>query len=80
ECANGAAYKVAPAVLWELGAEVVTIGNEPNGTNINLNCCSTSPVALQKKVDEVRADIGPAFGDHGHQLVSIDDRAVLVDD
>ena len=43
DCANGAAYKVAPAVLWELGAEVVTIGNEPNGTNINLNCGSTSP-------------------------------------
>jgi phosphoglucosamine mutase len=57
DCANGAAYKVAPAALWELGADVVTIGDEPNGTNINLNCGSTSPVALQKKVDEVRADI-----------------------
>ena len=44
DCANGAAYKVAPAALWELGAEVFTIGNEPNGTNINLDCGSTNPV------------------------------------
>ncbi len=50
DCANGAAYKVAPAVLWELGAEVVTIGNEPNGVNINDQCGSTHPDALIKKV------------------------------
>ena len=60
DCANGAAYKVAPTALWELGAEVVTIGNEPNGTNINFECGSTHPDALQKKVHEVRADIGIA--------------------
>ena len=58
DCANGAAYKVAPLALWELGADVVTIGNAPNGTNINLECGSTHPDALQKKVHEVRADIG----------------------
>jgi phosphoglucosamine mutase len=43
DCANGAAYKVAPAALWELGAEVIAIGVEPNGTNINSMCGSTSP-------------------------------------
>lgn len=49
DCANGAAYKVAPLALWELGAEVVTIGNEPNGTNINLDCGSTSPEACSAR-------------------------------
>ncbi|TIR02388.1 MAG: phosphoglucosamine mutase, partial [Mesorhizobium sp.] len=55
DCANGAAYKVAPAALWELGAEVITINNEPNGFNINEECGSTHPAGLQKKVHEVRA-------------------------
>ena len=50
DCANGAAYKVAPAALWELGAEVVAIGDEPNGLNINENCGSTSVDALMRKV------------------------------
>ena len=68
DCANGAAYKVAPLALWELGADVVTIGNEPNGTNINLECGSTHPSALQKKVHEVRADIGIALD--GDQLMA----------
>src|ERR1700731_865400 len=61
DCANGAAYKVAPEALWELGAEVVPIGVEPDGLNINRDVGSTSPAALVKKVREVRADIGVAL-------------------
>ncbi|MBR7540118.1 hypothetical protein KC221_28450, partial [Mycobacterium tuberculosis] len=49
DCANGAAYKVAPAALWELGADVVTINDKPNGTNINEDCGSTHPLSLIKK-------------------------------
>jgi phosphoglucosamine mutase len=79
DCANGAAYKVAPAVLWELGAEVVTIGDEPDGMNINLNCGSTSPVALQKKVDEVRADIGIALDGDADRVIIIDENGTVID-
>ncbi len=79
DCANGAAYKVAPAVLWELGADVVTIGNEPNGTNINLNCGSTHPAALQKKVDEVRADIGIALDGDADRVIIIDENGDIID-
>ncbi len=79
DCANGAAYKVAPAVLWELGADVVTIGNEPNGTNINLNCGSTSPVALQKKVHEVRADIGIALDGDADRVIIVDETGTIID-
>jgi phosphoglucosamine mutase len=61
DCANGAAYKVAPTVLWELGADVVKIGVEPNGFNINQDCGSTSTKALQRAVGEYRADIGIAL-------------------
>ncbi len=49
DCANGAGYKVAPAALWELGAEVITINNEPNGININEDCGSTHPIGLMKR-------------------------------
>ena len=79
DCANGAAYKVAPAALWELGADVVTIGNEPNGSNINLNCGSTSPVALQKKVDEVRADIGIALDGDADRVIIVDETGTIID-
>ncbi|KAA0700872.1 phosphoglucosamine mutase [Neorhizobium sp. P12A] len=79
DCANGAAYKVAPAALWELGADVVTIGNEPNGMNINLNCGSTSPTALQKKVDEVRADIGIALDGDADRVVIVDENGTIID-
>src|ERR1700694_4382523 len=61
DCANGAAYKVAPAALWELGAEVFPIGVEPDGFNINRDCGSTAPEALAAKVREMRADIGLAL-------------------
>ena len=79
DCANGAAYKVAPAALWELGADVVTIGNEPNGTNINLNCGSTHPVALAKKVHEVRADIGIALDGDADRVLIVDETGSIVD-
>ncbi|TDH35128.1 phosphoglucosamine mutase [Pseudohoeflea suaedae] len=79
DCANGAAYKVAPAALWELGAEVITIGNEPNGTNINLNCGSTHPVALAKKVHEVRADIGIALDGDADRVLIVDESGAIVD-
>src|SRR5271154_1212640 len=61
DCANGAAYKAAPEALWELGAEVIKIGVEPNGVNINLDVGSTSPAALGRKVRELRADVGIAL-------------------
>ncbi|TWF54991.1 phosphoglucosamine mutase [Neorhizobium alkalisoli] len=79
DCANGAAYKVAPLALWELGAEVVTIGNEPNGTNINLDCGSTAPERLQRKVHEVRADIGIALDGDADRVIIVDERGEIVD-
>ncbi|MBP1846239.1 phosphoglucosamine mutase [Rhizobium petrolearium] len=79
DCANGAAYKVAPLALWELGAEVVTIGNEPNGTNINLDCGSTSPENLQKKVHEVRADIGIALDGDADRVIIVDECGEIID-
>ncbi|THV15362.1 phosphoglucosamine mutase [Rhizobium rhizophilum] len=79
DCANGAAYKVAPAALWELGADVVTIGDEPNGTNINLECGSTHPDALQKKVHETRADIGIALDGDADRVIIVDENGAVVD-
>lgn len=79
DCANGAAYKVAPAALWELGAEVITIGDEPNGTNINLECGSTHPDALQKKVHEVRADIGIALDGDADRVIIVDENGKVID-
>jgi phosphoglucosamine mutase len=79
DCANGAAYKVAPAVLWELGAEVVSIGVEPNGTNINLNCGSMHPEALARKVHEVRADIGIALDGDADRVIIVDEKGNVVD-
>ena len=79
DCANGAAYKVAPAALWELGGDVVTIGNTPNGTNINLDCGSTSPDALRKKVHEVRADIGIALDGDADRVIIVDERGEIID-
>jgi phosphoglucosamine mutase len=79
DCANGAAYKVAPEALWELGAEVVTIGNEPNGFNINLDCGSTDTALLRKKVRETRADIGIALDGDADRVIIVDERANPVD-
>jgi phosphoglucosamine mutase len=79
DCANGAAYRVAPAVLWELGADVVTIGNEPDGVNINLECGSTHPATLQRKVHEVRADIGIALDGDADRVQIIDENGKIID-
>ena len=71
DCANGAAYKVAPEALWELGAEVIAIGVEPDGFNINNNVGSTHPRALRDKVREMRADVGIARSEeHTSELQS----------
>lgn len=79
DCANGAAYRVAPAALWELGADVVTIGADPSGTNINLECGSTHPEALKRKVDEVRADIGIALDGDADRVQIVDENGKLID-
>jgi len=79
DCANGAAYKVAPEVLWELGAEVITIGAEPNGFNINLDVGSTATDALRKKVHEVRADIGIALDGDADRVIIVDENGEVVD-
>ncbi|NPU93640.1 MAG: phosphoglucosamine mutase [Gammaproteobacteria bacterium] len=79
DCANGATYSTAPSVFEELGAEVVTIGVQPDGLNINLNCGSTHPEALQKRVREVRADLGIAFDGDGDRVVMVDHDGDVVD-
>ncbi len=79
DCANGAAYKVAPAALWELGAEVIAINDEPNGLNINEDCGSTHPMSLCKKVHEVRADIGIALDGDADRMVIVDENGTVVD-
>jgi len=79
DCANGAAYKVAPAALWELGAEVIAIHDSPNGFNINEDCGSTHPESLAKKVHEVRADIGIALDGDADRLIIVDNDGKVVD-
>ena len=79
DCANGAAYKVAPEALWELGAEVFAIGCEPNGLNINRDVGSTAPAALSAKVREMRADIGIALDGDADRVLIVDERGHLVD-
>ena len=79
DCANGASYKVAPSALWELGAEVIAINVEPNGFNINHECGSTHPEGLQKKVHEVRADIGIALDGDADRVVIVDETGEVVD-
>jgi phosphoglucosamine mutase len=79
DCANGAAYKVAPEALWELGADVIAIGDEPNGFNINLDCGSTNTEALKRKVHETRADIGIALDGDADRVIIVDEQANEVD-
>jgi phosphoglucosamine mutase len=79
DCANGAAYRVAPLILWELGAEVIEIGTEPNGFNINHECGSTFPEAMQRKVRERRADFGIALDGDADRVVMSDERGNLID-
>ncbi|MEO6255795.1 MAG: phosphoglucosamine mutase [Sphingomicrobium sp.] len=79
DCANGAAYHVAPEALWELGADVVAMGVTPNGTNINDGCGSTHPAAMQARVVEEKADIGLALDGDADRLLVADQNGRLVD-
>jgi len=78
DCANGAAYIVAPTVLRELGADVIVLSNEPDGYNINTNCGATHPEALAKKVVETRADIGIALDGDADRIVIVDEKGDVV--
>lgn len=79
DCANGAAYHIAPNVFRELGAEVIEIGVEPNGLNINLNCGATHPELLQKWVLEQKADLGIALDGDGDRVVMVDHKGRILD-
>jgi phosphoglucosamine mutase len=79
DCANGAGYKVAPEALWELGAEVINIGNTPDGMNINRDVGSTEPRAFQRKVRELRADIGIALDGDADRVLVVDERGETID-
>lgn len=79
DCANGAAYKVAPAVLWELEAEVIPIGVKPDGFNINRDCGSTHPRALQEAVVAHGAHVGIALDGDADRLVMVDERGQVID-
>ena len=70
---------MAPAALWELGADVVTIGAEPDGININAECGSTHTAALSRKVNEVRADIGIALDGDADRVIIVDEKSNVVD-
>jgi len=79
DCANGAGYKAAPMALGELGAEVIALGVEPDGFNINRDVGSTSPQALARKVHEVRADLGIALDGDADRVVIVDEKGMIVD-
>jgi phosphoglucosamine mutase len=79
DCANGAAYRVAPAVLWELGADIVQIGVTPDGFNINSECGSTAPEAMARKVREMRADFGIALDGDADRVVMADENGQIID-
>ncbi|HRK97115.1 MAG: phosphoglucosamine mutase [Alphaproteobacteria bacterium] len=79
DCANGAAYKVAPQALWELEAEVIAIGVTPNGKNINQDCGATSTETLQRKVIEEKADLGIALDGDADRLMMVDEKGKRID-
>ncbi|NCQ23981.1 MAG: phosphoglucosamine mutase [Rhodobacteraceae bacterium CG17_big_fil_post_rev_8_21_14_2_50_63_15] len=79
DCANGAAYRTAPEVLWELGAEVITLGVEPDGFNINLDCGSTKPQTAARKVLDTRADLGICLDGDADRVVLIDETGRIAD-
>jgi phosphoglucosamine mutase len=79
DCAHGAAYKVAPEVLWELGADIVPMGVRPDGLNINQDCGSTAPNAMSAKVREVRADFGIALDGDADRVVMADENGHIID-
>lgn len=79
DCAHGATYHIAPKVLRELGAQVISIGVDPDGVNINRECGSTSPERLQQRVLEENADLGAAFDGDGDRLIMVDSKGRKVD-
>jgi len=79
DCANGAAYKVAPTVLWELGAEVIRVGVDPNGTNINESCGSTHPEQAAAKVRETGAHVGICLDGDADRIILLDETGSVVD-
>jgi phosphoglucosamine mutase len=79
DCANGAAYKIAPKLLWEMEAEVISIGVQPNGRNINAGCGATDTIALQNAVIEHGADIGVALDGDADRLILVDEKGQRVD-
>ncbi len=79
DCANGATYKVAPSVFKEMGAEVISLGIDPDGLNINVDCGSTKPHLLADKVKEAGADLGIAFDGDGDRVIMIDEDGEEVD-
>ncbi|HVH79298.1 MAG TPA: phosphoglucosamine mutase [Stellaceae bacterium] len=79
DCAHGAAYKVAPTVFWELGAEVFSIGVSPDGMNINRECGALSPELMRQEVLARRADIGIALDGDADRLIVVDERGLILD-
>tara|TARA_B100000989_G_scaffold6480_1_gene4490 strand:- start:1252 stop:2130 length:879 start_codon:yes stop_codon:yes gene_type:complete len=79
DCANGACYKVSPEIFEELGAEVIIIGNEPDGYNINKNCGSTNPEVVKKAVIDHRADYGISLDGDGDRVILVDDKGNILD-
>ena len=79
DCGNGATYDIAPNIFWELGHNVVSINNRPDGKNINYNCGAVNVASLCKKVVEEKADIGFAFDGDGDRLIVVDDKGKEID-
>jgi len=79
DCANGATYRVAPAVFARAGADVLTLFDTPDGANINLGCGATAPAALQKAVVEHKADVGFAFDGDGDRVMTVDGTGTVLD-
>jgi phosphoglucosamine mutase len=79
DCANGAAYQVAPHVFSELGAEVIAVANEPDGFNINSECGSTFPIFLKKTLLAKKADLGIALDGDGDRVIMVDDKGEVID-
>ena len=79
DCGNGAAYKIAPKIFWEMGAEVIRLGSEPDGTNINLNCGSTNIKAMQEAVKEYKADLGIALDGDADRVIWCDENGQEID-
>jgi phosphoglucosamine mutase len=79
DCANGATYHVAPNLFWEIGCDVTTINNNPDGKNINLNCGAVNIDKLAKEVTSINADIGFAFDGDGDRLIAVDEKGSEID-